>query len=326
MALGLSAHAQSVDLRDFLSYDIGDQWTYSGTVSNSGTTLPIRSVNKNARAAFGFEGIEIEVDITLDGEGQPTATVETTLNANGKSILNASVNGTTSTFTPPQRELPLTLTVGQTTQSSGQIESFPDEGTYSLSTTIVGIEQVNTPLGSFQALKIQVNSSTTIEQFGIGLVTSTNNSTRWYARGIGEIKSEIQINDLNGLTATNYLIASTSRTVVNLPVDGPPPLLGQSSATGGGWYYSPWWGFVNPSSTYGWYYHEGLAWIYSASNNSGGPIWFYISGLGWAYTTANDFPSMYSTEHQSWIIWLESKNPNHRVFYDFTTMEEFTID
>lgn len=328
----VSLSAQSVDVRDFVFHDIGDRWTYSGSVSGGGSGS-ISAVTTNVRSTFTFEGDATEVESTVTFEGQEaTGRYTAQLSDEGLRIIESEGGGSNSSrleYSPPKRELPGTLNVGETTNGSGSIGTFSD-GSYTISTTVEGSEAISVPAGSFETLRVRIQTTDTTEDFFEGTTVNSVDATRWYARGVGLIKEvstrTVQNSSGQSSTTSTTELTSSTRPLLKLPVDGPPPVLGQAVATGAGWYYSPWLGFVNPSSSYGWYFQQGLAWLYTSANNPEGPIWFYLNGLGWCYTSANDFPSMYSAERESWIIWLESTNPNVRSFYDFTTQETFTLN
>ncbi len=77
------------------------------------------------------------------------------------------------------------------------------EGNSQTAFKVLGDESVNVPAGSFQALKIQVNTNITftIKVQGITVPASYSGSyTYWYAKGIGWVKAEGQGN----ITGTSF--------------------------------------------------------------------------------------------------------------------------
>jgi hypothetical protein len=73
--------------------------------------------------------------------------------------------------------------------------------------TAIGMESVTIPAGTFEAMKVESQTTININSTFQGVtvpVTFTSTTTSWYAQGIGWVKS-ISISDFGGITSTDTI-------------------------------------------------------------------------------------------------------------------------
>lgn len=121
------------------------------------------------------------------------------------------------------------------------------------------------------------------------------NRENYYHSGPG-----LRINAVNAATATRETALVGTHLVKN-------------------WYRSTWMDYYFASSSTGsnWFYHYTLGWLYFGGiSRSGG--WYYEPTLGWLWTTSSDYPMLYQSSANKWLIY-EKDSTNPRYFYDTST-------
>jgi hypothetical protein len=95
---------------------------------------------------------------------------------------------------------------GQIDMSNGTTATATGSAVYNF--TAIGMEQIGTNVGSFNALRIDSTLAVTIEANYEGIVipiSLTSNASSWYAEGVGWVKTE-DVSTLEGGGSFNYTI------------------------------------------------------------------------------------------------------------------------
>lgn len=91
---------------------------------------------------------------------------------------------------------------------------------------------------------------------------------------------------------------------------------GAKHLDGGSLWWESWWFGTYFKGDNGWWYHDGLGWLY-ASGGHGGGLWMWKEGLGWVWTRELVYPFLYSYEKRSWYYFYGELN-DERLLYDYT--------
>lgn len=171
---------------------LGAKLTFSGLNSGIQGTIEYQfraysPYGENGRETTGiFTANDPSNSYTLSIRG-PNASIAT-------STYTSSAATYTLTYTPAWSLLPPFLETGNTYNSSAaftySIQDINVTGSVNASVTVVGIETLQTALGTFEALKVQANMLLT-ESWSSGWAQTTQAQTVWYGRQIGPIKQVI---------------------------------------------------------------------------------------------------------------------------------------
>ncbi len=158
------------------------------------------------------DNVFTEIETVLPGtqlvNGVPTRVIETsggpddgtrefrTNDTNGlrtHKLTTPGPEGGVQVFTPPVTLLPAVFEVGTRFSSAGSFAftftgfgTFP--GTYSISSEVVGVEQVVVPAGTFQALRVDLTVTQSATINGVPMVMSSTESD-WGVRNLGVVLS-----------------------------------------------------------------------------------------------------------------------------------------
>lgn len=203
------------DVGNFVPFGQGNVWRYRGTYSENGgpSTDYIGSVRITGTRDVGGNTETIFSENNLGNLG----TVEDTYRVkSSQEILVTGNNDPTDTLTPalvPYREAIFPMAPGASlTQFDRKGLDFGEDldmdgrnETIDLKSTVlaVDIENVAVPVGSFPVcMKIEINTTGTVRLSGSGtLVTIVVTQTRWFAPGVGLVKS-ITLTQGGGSTET----------------------------------------------------------------------------------------------------------------------------
>ena len=92
---------------------------------------------------------------------------------------------------------------------------------------------------------------------------------------------------------------------------------------GSDWWNSWWFGIYFRGDN-GWWYHEGLGWIY-VSGSHGEGLWLWKDGLGWVWTRETVYPFLYSYEKGSWYYFYGELD-QRRLLYDYAEKSWVNLD
>ncbi len=191
----------------------GATWNYTSTSESSGTftytdtvtsvradgftlTGQIGGVNRTQEWSCKPEGL---LALQLGGAGPSAAVTASGVNAQ---LTTSNVQGVTIPADPqPGAQWTYSLDLqGTATIAEGMTGEI--NGTASSNAQALAMETVSVPAGTFNALKVQVNTtfSFTMNVQGLAIpVAITGVSYMWYAPGVGLVKSE-DTGDFNGTT------------------------------------------------------------------------------------------------------------------------------
>jgi hypothetical protein len=150
-----------------------------------------------------------------------------------------------------------------------------------------------------------------------GVYKSTNGGTKWSAINTGLTDTNVQALAIN-ITGTDLYAGTFGGGVFKS--SNTTSVFPDSVALGGGWKWSPWFGFyhdANPTFTgsQGWVYHLQHGWLY-VPGNPGNGMFLWGQTTGWWWTSSTIYPFVYSFDRPGWLYYLlESTNP--RWFYNY---------
>ncbi len=132
-----------------------------------------------------------------------------------------TVDGQISTVSPPVKFLEAQPLIGEVINQTGTFTLFdPINGSfpldYTFSSTVQGLETITVPLGTYEALKVDLFIEVSGFINGV-FVTSTQTSSSWLALGIGEIRA---VTTLDGVTDTRELISIVKPPQITSPTAG----------------------------------------------------------------------------------------------------------
>lgn len=129
-------------------------------------------------------------------------------------------------FSPAWRLGPRFIEIGRTYESSTgfsyQVSGITVDGTISGSGSIVGTEWVTVPVGTFHAMKMVLNTTST-ENFAGGWTQTVETDTVWFVRGVGTVKYQATAfyEDSTGASRrieSDYQLVYTNRALPRLTV------------------------------------------------------------------------------------------------------------
>ncbi len=201
VALGAAGAAQSFKAIDLQPLQTGYSWTYlEDGVSVEETVVGTESVN----------GVSTFVLETLTGP-DAGAKLFLTNDENGLRFHKAVIpepDGGSFVPRPPATDLQADFPAPSGFVTSGDVDftitglgTFP--GTYDVSVSVIGLEMVTVPAGTFQALRADFSADLTVSAFGETL-TIVSTGSDWYATGIGIVRS---IGTVDGESFTSELVS-----------------------------------------------------------------------------------------------------------------------
>jgi hypothetical protein len=188
----------------------GATWVYTSTGGPSGTFTYTNSITEGR--ADGFTLTTKFADIARDQEWSCQPDGLKALQLGGGSAAGISIQGMTSDLTASEVTgiiLPQNITSGMQWQYSLKLQGTivmpgdpqaPASGVYSVTMQEMGVETVTVPAGTFEATKVQSNSTIdVISTFAGNEVPIKFNGTTitWYAPGVGYVKS-VENGDFGG--------------------------------------------------------------------------------------------------------------------------------
>lgn len=194
VVLGAAGAAQSFKAIDLQPLQLEDSWTYlENGVSVTQTVVRTESVN----------GVSTFVVATLAG---PDIGAETfmTNDENGLRVHKLVIpepEGGSVVLRPPGIDLQADFPAPSGFVTSGDADftitpfgTFP--GTYEVSVSVIGLEMVTVPAGTFQALRVDFSGELTVTVQGMTLRTVSTGSD-WHAAGIGIVQSSATVDGEN---------------------------------------------------------------------------------------------------------------------------------
>jgi hypothetical protein len=183
------------DVNPYLPVKAGATYTFAGTTSAGAYTRTSTFTNVQADS---FQAEEVTTvgnkstttteswQCTADGLVQPGGPLAATLQ-------NALSGTTTMKLTSMTgATVPTNLAAGQSWTQSTNFEVTTSKGTVTGTITYalqaIGTESVTVPAGTFNAMKVQVNTTTQANRSGITFTIMTN-GFEWFATGVGHVKS-----------------------------------------------------------------------------------------------------------------------------------------
>ena len=183
------------DVNPYLPVKAGATYTFAGTTSAGAYTRTSTFTNVDA------DSFQAEV-VTPVGNKSTTTTESWQCTADGlvqpggplAATLQNALSGTTTMKLTSMTgvTVPTNLAAGQSWTQSTNFEVTTSKGTVTGTITYalqaIGTESVTVPAGTFNAMKVQVNTTTQANRSGITF-TITTNGFEWFATGVGHVKS-----------------------------------------------------------------------------------------------------------------------------------------
>jgi hypothetical protein len=172
----------------------GATWTYRTNLTTGKTsqhTITLENVTDSSftqHQVFGSgtatNAVDVRLNWTCDAKGLTSSQTSNNTVSTKSTQANAKVIKQSGVVIPANLGVGSSWTFSQTSsmKMGGQTLEIPSEATFKA----VGEERVTVPAGSFTALKI--TGVTKITMSGSG-TPSTINTTIWYARGVGMVKT-----------------------------------------------------------------------------------------------------------------------------------------
>lgn len=220
LVLGAAGPALAFKAIDLRPLEIGHSWTYD----ENGV-----SVTETVVGTELVKGVSTFVVESLTGP-EVGAQSFVTNDENGLRFHKAVIpgpEGGSFVLTPPGTDLQADFPAPSGFVSSGEVDftftglgTFP--GTYDVIVTVIGLEMLTVPVGTFQALRVDFSADLTVSALGMTISLVTTGS-EWYAAGIGVVRSIATVDGENisrQLVSTNVpepsaaLLGSASLTVL----------------------------------------------------------------------------------------------------------------
>ena len=223
---------------------------------------------------------------------------------NGWRIFREEYSGSVLQYKWPAKVLP--LLAEQDKYSKYKTTLDPESGTpgvVSYHTVVVGLETLEIPNGTMEALKINQEKKTKIAtDESLDDISSliTEYSSYWLVEGVGVAKQETTITTVDDsgsesidlsyeLVATNYL---------------PNYLWPEAETTPEGWKHVDWLGDIT-DNYFPWIYHADHGWMFvDAEDTSEVKLW--SESLGWWLTSKDLYPTFYSLDLNDWLTFQEN--------------------
>lgn len=184
LLLAGSVAAQEYALKDYMPQTVGSTWTMKTTRGEESTssTVEITEIRD-------IEGQQVPLAVTKNADGVATRGSLELVTEDKWTIFGGMFRGRGDQgaelqprlYTPPM-EFPGKMTVGQTAEATLKMTRGDREFESTTKIELAGVEDVTVSKGTFEdCLKL-----VTTRSFGQGEMKTTT----WYAKGVGEVKSE----------------------------------------------------------------------------------------------------------------------------------------
>lgn len=313
LALILSASfalGQSVDLRPYFNFLLKDGFTliFEGEtedVMEEGEFIDARWVYQTivrSEAGEVTESILRTSNTVRTPEGNVAFTIDGNLRIDGGGVTDVGTDGYSffmgEFVTIEIRHdadplfLPATATIGQTfastfsrtTRTAFSGDDFMETTTeIERETTVVGIESVIVPAGTFEALVIEQIERRETPIFGSVTMTDIERTRQWLVRDVGLVKVEVyESSEIANFENEEERLTSTFRLVEFLESYQPGPTEAVFSGAGSliagdtEFFFQPWFGFfLGISEGSPWIYHPGFGFVYSLGASGPDGRWFF---------------------------------------------------
>ncbi|MCP5146165.1 MAG: thrombospondin type 3 repeat-containing protein, partial [Gammaproteobacteria bacterium] len=222
----------SFDAAQYFPLDVGAQWVYSTDFGNTSITV---SRLAGTFAINGHQAVALQFAEPGSQPGVPyLATNFYTLDGNGLRLVRQQDDELRLTYNPPLPLLPANGLTGTTLQGSGTLEiasasgnSFAVLGTvpYTSAAQVIVQEQVETPSGTYDALKVEVAQAASGTLPVVGAIDVSATDSYWLARDAGAVLLDLDQPDgpPRALTLTS-LTLDGDLDGINRPQDNCPEL------------------------------------------------------------------------------------------------------
>jgi hypothetical protein len=177
------AAAQEYALKDYMPQAVGSTWTMKTTRGDESTTITVEITETR-----DIEGQQVPLAVTKNADGVATRGSLELVTEDKWTIFGGMFRGRDQQgelqprlYTPPM-EFPGKMTVGQTAEATLKMTRGDREFESTTKIELAAVEAVTVAKGTFEdCLKL-----VTTRSFGRGEMATTT----WYAKGVGEVKSE----------------------------------------------------------------------------------------------------------------------------------------
>ena len=223
---------------------------------------------------------------------------------NGWLVFREEYNGSILQYKRPAKLLPLQAELDKSNKYKTSFDAESGTpGVVSYHTVVLGLETLDIPNGSMEALKINQEKKTKIatdESLDDVSSVVTEYSSYWLVEGVGIAKQETNITTVDSsgsesidlsyeLVATNYL---------------PNYLWPDAETTPEGWKHVDWLGDIT-DNYFPWIYHADHGWMFvDAEDTSEVKLW--SESLGWWLTSKDLYPTFYSLDLNDWLTFQEN--------------------
>ncbi len=216
LSLGFARDAAAFRSVDFQPLEPGDSWTYR----EDNVFTAIETVLPGTQLVNGIPTRVIGISGGPDDGGRFFVTNDT----NGLRLHKETIPGPEGgvvVYSPPVTVLPAVFEVGTRFSGAGSFAlTFPGSGTfpgsYSISSEVVGVEQVVVPAGTFQALRVDFTATQSATINGVPIVISGTESD-WAVRNLGLVRA---IGTIDGDSFISELVSTNLKLCGDVADDG----------------------------------------------------------------------------------------------------------
>ncbi|MCC5839729.1 MAG: hypothetical protein JJT96_06345 [Opitutales bacterium] len=304
------AFGQSVDLRPYFNFLLKDgftlifegeaedtmeegefidaRWVYQTIVRSEagGVTETILRTSNTVRTPEGNVAFTIDGNLRIDSGGVTDA------GTNGYSFLMGEFVTIGVDFDENPLFLPASATVGQTftstfnrtTRTAFSGDDFMETTTeIKREITVIGIESVTVPAGTFEALVIEQLERQETPLFGSITMTNVERTRQWLAEDVGFVKVEVyESGEISNVETEEERLTSSFQLVEFHESYQPGPVDAVFSGAGSlidgesEFFFQPWFGFfLGVSEDSPWIYHPGFGFVYSLGGAGPDGRWFF---------------------------------------------------
>ncbi len=193
----------AIMIADYFPTDVGLKWEYTGTFTSTliGGTVPINATIETTANQSIHSINTTRFDRLTNLAGDPGNRQFFSVTSSGLNLHREEFNFFNNDFEQsdnPHNVIPAMTDAGQIHMASqtfqGQDLTSTWTGTSTLTVNIVGFEDVMTPAGTFNALKVVVNNVWSVSGFGF-TENGTSINTVWLAKGIGRVRLDNEFED-----------------------------------------------------------------------------------------------------------------------------------
>jgi hypothetical protein len=232
------------DVGNFFPFETGSVWTYSGMRNVQGSSISYENtVTVTGVGPVPGHGVSATIysDSNDEGQGRPEKTYMVKDQAGITEYGNDDPDDNLTRQLVPFQGVHFPLSVGVTTllaERSGLDWGDDEDGdlrnetfTAKLFQTVVGLEQITVPAGTFpNALRIEQKAVLVVNFSRGGSGTVLQTGTVWHAPGIGKVKSIVEARVEGGPVQaslvealSSYSVNGASGGVASSPAPPPPP-------------------------------------------------------------------------------------------------------